>query len=92
MASLELDLGNEQEIRYVVIQEYIRLGQRVKAFNVEARTNGEWKPLVAATTIGYKRILRVNPVHADKVRINVTASKARQFARNVDSSSAPPSM
>jgi alpha-L-fucosidase len=84
VASLELDLGKEQEIRYVVIQEYIRLGQRVKAFNVEARTNGEWKPLVAATTIGYKRILRVNPVHADKVRINITASKACPLISNVE--------
>jgi alpha-L-fucosidase len=84
VASLELDLGKKQEIRYIVIQEYIRLGQRVKAFNIEVRENNEWKPLVAATTVGYKRILRVDPVRADRVRINITAAKACPIISNVE--------
>jgi alpha-L-fucosidase len=84
VASLELDLGKVQVIRYFVIQEYIRLGQRVKAFNIEAMENNEWKTLVAATTIGYKRILRVDPVHTDRVRINITASKACPVLSNVE--------
>lgn len=71
-------------MRYVVIQEYIRLGQRVKAFNVEAREDGDWRPLVSATTIGYKRILRVDPIRADKIRINITASRACPVISNVD--------
>src|SRR5690554_4436232 len=34
-ASLVLDLGEEKEINRVVLQEYIPLGQRVKAFNID---------------------------------------------------------
>lgn len=54
-------------------QEYIRLGQRVKAFTVEAFVNGQWEEIAKATTIGYKRILRFPTVEATQVRFNVAA-------------------
>jgi alpha-L-fucosidase len=57
-------------------QEYIRLGQRVKSFTVEAQVGDEWKEIARATTIGYKRILRFPTVEATKIRFNITGSKA----------------
>jgi alpha-L-fucosidase len=65
-----------QTIKYVMLQEYIKLGQRVKAFTVELWNNDGWSQVVAGTTIGYKRILKLAPVKAGKVRINITSSKA----------------
>lgn len=75
-ASAEIAFAGTKTIRYVVLQEFIKLGQRVKAFNVEAYSGGTWKPLANGTTIGYKRILRVEPVEAEKIRVNITAAKA----------------
>lgn len=83
-AALEIDLGDSREIRYLVIQEYIKLGQRVKAFTVEGRQNNEWRPLASGTTIGYKRILKFDPVQADKVRITITSSKPCPILSNVE--------
>jgi alpha-L-fucosidase len=39
--------------------------------------------VAAGTTIGYKRILKLTPVKAGKVRINITASKACPVISNV---------
>ena len=82
--SLTVDLGKHREIKYLVIQEYIKLGQRVRSFTVECWENKSWKPLASATTIGFKRILRFEPVQTDKVRINITSSKACPLISNVE--------
>lgn len=83
-ASLEVSLGGIRKIKYVVLQEYIRLGQRVKAFTIERMENNEWKPLASGTTIGYKRILKLDPVETDKIRLNITDSKACPLISNVE--------
>lgn len=74
--SFDIELKEPQEIKYVVLQEYIPLGQRVKSFNVEVWNDGAWKKVADGTTIGYKRILKVDPVMASKVRVNITDAKA----------------
>ncbi|HEY5326523.1 MAG TPA: alpha-L-fucosidase, partial [Mucilaginibacter sp.] len=75
-ASLTIDLGKPTTFNRFLVQEYIRLGQRVKAFTVEALVDGNWKEIANATTIGYKRILTFPSVRATKVRLNITGSKS----------------
>ena len=75
-ASLELNFGSMIPVKYVLLQEYIKLGQRVKKFNVEIWRDSAWIKAADATTIGYKRILKIEPVNTDKIRVNITASKA----------------
>ncbi|MCP1382732.1 exo-alpha-sialidase [Runella salmonicolor] len=74
--SVEIDLGKTQTVKYVTLKEYIALGQRVKSFEIEAWQNGTWQKVAQATTIGYKRILKLTPVQTSKIRVNITASKA----------------
>lgn len=74
--SVEIDLGKSQTVKYITLKEYIGLGQRIKAFEVEAWQNGAWQKVAQATTIGYKRILKLAPVQTNKIRVNITASKA----------------
>jgi len=81
---LELQLDEAREVKYVVIQEYIPLGQRVERFEVEYLQGSSWQPLASATTIGYKRILAFDPVRTDRIRINITASKACPVISNVE--------
>jgi alpha-L-fucosidase len=74
--SIEINLDKIQPIKYVLVQEYIRLGQRVKSFNIEIWDNRQWKPVASATTIGYKRIVKLDNVETNKVRINITDARA----------------
>ncbi|MBV5312201.1 MAG: alpha-L-fucosidase [Prolixibacteraceae bacterium] len=82
--NLEIDLGESKTISYVLVQEYIKLGQRVKSFSVEIEKDGAWQEVASGTTIGYKRILRINPVDAQKVRVVIKDSKACPVISNVE--------
>lgn len=82
-AAIELSLGGDKTVRYILLQEYIKLGQRVKAFNVEVFSEGQWHNVANATTIGYKRILKIDPVTASKIRINITDAKAAPLISNI---------
>jgi alpha-L-fucosidase len=73
---IEIDFGQPTSIKYVEIQEYIKLGQRIRGFKIEAFQQGEWKSIAEGTTIGYKRILRIEPTQTTKVRIKITDSRA----------------
>jgi alpha-L-fucosidase len=83
-ASLELTWDTEQTISYVLIQEYIKLGQRVKAFDVEVWQDDAWIKVAEATTIGYKRIVKMDPVATTKMRINFRDAKACPVISNVE--------
>jgi alpha-L-fucosidase len=70
-ASLEVDLGSAAEFDRVRLEEAIRLGQRVKSFEIEARVDGQWKKIGQGATIGPRRILRLPRVTADRVRVKL---------------------
>lgn len=88
-ASITFEFDKPTAIDRVLLQEYIKLGQRVKAFTVEAKVNGEWKTVATETTIGYKRILRIDRVTASALRINITDSKASIVISNIQAFNAP---
>ena len=75
-AWMEIDLGKPTRFDRVLIQEYIPLGQRVHAWQVDGWIRGQWKRLCAGTTIGYKRILRIEPVTCQRVRLRILKAKA----------------
>jgi alpha-L-fucosidase len=82
-ASLVMDLGKPTLLNRFLVQEYIRLGQRVKAFTVEALVDRNWKEVAKATTIGYKRLLRFPSVKTTKVRFTITDSKSCPVISNI---------
>ena len=88
-ASLTVDFGKPTIFNRFLVQEYIRLGQRVTAFTVEALVDGKWKEVVKATTIGYKRILRFPAVKATQVRFNIAGSKSCPVISNIGIYNAP---
>jgi alpha-L-fucosidase len=67
-----------------LVQEPIHLGQRVKAFTVEANINGKWQQIAKETTIGYKRILRFKTIKATQIRLNITDAKACPLISNME--------
>lgn len=88
-ATLTIDFGKPTLINRFMVQEYIRLGQRVKAFTVEALVKGNWKEVANATTIGYKRIIRFPSVEATKVRFKITNAKSCPLISNIGIYNAP---
>jgi alpha-L-fucosidase len=88
-ASLTIDFEKPTSFNRFMAQEYIRLGQRVKSFTVEANVGGEWKEITKGTTIGYKRILRFPTVEATQLRFNITSSKACPLISNIGVYNAP---
>jgi len=81
---LEIDLGSIREVNYIILQEYIKLGQRVKRFGIDVRAGKEWKEAASATTVGYKRIVKIDPVETDRIRIRFSESKACPLISNVE--------
>lgn len=59
-----------------MLQENIRNGQRIEAFQLEVYQNRQWVKIAEAQTVGYKRLLRFDPVTAKKVRVKITAFRA----------------
>jgi len=57
----------------VNLREYLPLGQRIEAFAVDAWQNGQWQEVAQGTSIGNRRLLRLDkPVTTDKVRLRIT--------------------
>lgn len=75
-ANVEITLPQPAEIRYIQLSEHIALGQRVKAFEVEAYDGRNWISVARGTTIGYRRILKITPMTARKLRVKVLDAKA----------------
>ena len=82
--SITIDLPKTSTINYILLQEYMKLGQRVKAFNVAIWRDNTWQKVAEATTIGHKRILKIDPVDTKKIRVNITNSKACPVISNIE--------
>jgi alpha-L-fucosidase len=88
--SLTLDLGKKQVVNRFLVSEYIPLGQRVEVFHVEVLDEqGNWQQIASETTIGYKRILRVDDVTTNKVRFTVDSTLAAPLISAIELFRAP---
>jgi alpha-L-fucosidase len=79
-----IDMGQETEVNRILLQEYIRLGQRVQEFKVSVWSESEWKQVIDGTTIGYKVIRKFPVVKTSKVKISFTSSKASLVISNIE--------
>ena len=84
-ASLELTFDRQRTIKYIVLQEYIKLGQRIKSFSIEAfQDGGGWKEIASGTTIGYKNIQAVPEINTRKLKIVFKDAKAAPVISNLE--------
>ncbi len=93
-ASLELDLGEAETFNVIRMQEPVYLGQRVAAYRVEAWQDGEWQTISRGTTIGHKKLDRLEePVTTRRVRLVIEEALAApliaEFGLHYDPHSAP---
>jgi len=81
---LEFRLDEAVTFDRVMLQEPIRYGQRVSSFRVEVADGDTWRVVVRGTTIGYKRLLRLEPVTADTIRVVIEAANNAPALGTVD--------
>lgn len=79
-----IDLGEETDVNRIILQEYIKLGQRVEEFSVFAFSNGEWKFLIDGTTIGHKVIRKIPTTKTTKIKVTISKSKACPVISNIE--------
>lgn len=82
--NIVIELDKIQSVKYVLLQEYIKLGQRVQSFTIDIWQNNAWKTVANETTIGYKRIVALDSVQTDKIRVQIKAAKACPLLSNVE--------
>lgn len=94
-ATLEVDLGAEQEFNVVRLEEMITLGQRVAEYKIDAWDDAAktWKELNHGSTIGYRKLDRFPKVKSSKVRLTILRARAcpaiKSFGVHLDTISPP---
>jgi alpha-L-fucosidase len=88
-ASVTINLGERTEVNRVLIQEYIRLGQRVSKYTVYAMVDDNWEKVAEGTTIGYKVIRKFPVVLTTDIRISIEDAKACPAISNIELYRAP---
>lgn len=74
--TLDIEFSDEREVNYLVLSEYLPLGQRVKRFSVEEVSDMGSKQIFAGSTIGHKRIIPLQALHTKHLRIRFGDARA----------------
>lgn len=73
---IEVSLSDTFDVKYAVLMEDITKGQRIEGFSLEAETAKGWETVYSGTTIGYKRICKLDkPVKAKNWRVKIGSSR-----------------
>jgi len=74
-ARFDLDLPEARTFDRALLQENIRIGQRIERFTLERWEGTDWLQFSQGTTVGYKRILMFPAVTAKRVRLSIMESR-----------------
>jgi alpha-L-fucosidase len=69
--SVGIDLGRPEPLAVSDLSEDIRFGQSVVAYTLEGLIDGSWRVLTEGSTIGYRRLDRLDPVPVRHLRLTV---------------------
>ncbi|MEG1718842.1 MAG: alpha-L-fucosidase [Clostridia bacterium] len=73
--TLDIKLSEKSDINLIMLTEDITKGQKVDSFKILAKVENEYKELASCRTIGYKKILPLEKVWTDEVKIVITKSR-----------------
>lgn len=71
---LQIKLDQKRAVNMVLIREDISKGQRVREYSIEAESDGQWITIATGTSIGNKRIQKIEPVTSGKFRLRIAGS------------------
>jgi alpha-L-fucosidase len=82
--SFEFILPEAVSFDVVMLQEEIRVGQRIEKFHLEYWNGNEWEKFTEGTTVGYKRLLRFDPVKTDRIRLTINEARLNPTLSNFE--------
>lgn len=82
-AFVEVDFGKTTEINALLLQEYIRLGQRIERFTVEALQDNKYTEVAKGITIGNRRLIKFKTIKTSKIKIKFNG-KASLVISNIE--------
>ena len=81
---ITIELPERRCFNLIMLQEEIRLGQRIAEFTIEAEADdGSWHEIAKETTIGYKRIVPLPDTESRRIRIRITRSLAEPTLKRI---------
>ena len=90
--SFVLDLGKEQHFDVVELKETIEKGQRISGFTIDVAVNGQWVPFGVGSTVGYRRLIKGQPVDSRYIRVSITDAQATPILNGVSVYKTPASI
>ena len=73
------DLGRSVRFNVVLLKENLRWGQHVESFAFDIGDGRDWKEIARGTTIGWKKLLRIQTVEATEVRVRILRARGEVF-------------
>ena len=74
-AEIMIELPCREKLGHLVIKENIRCSQRIERFIIEFFDDGLWREIYSGTVVGHKRIVKLNGIMSDHLRIRITDSR-----------------
>ncbi|MBN2308617.1 MAG: alpha-L-fucosidase [Candidatus Hydrogenedentes bacterium] len=82
--TIVLNLGHTTPVNHVVVMEDYRLGERIRAFEIEGWSKkGGWQVLATGHHVGRKRIVWFDDAAASKIRFHVSQAAAEPSIRSL---------
>ena len=72
---IDITWNQNQDIRHIVLKENITCSQRIESFTIEAKLDGKFRTVYEGTVIGYKRIIPLDLIKTDTIRIHITDAR-----------------
>jgi alpha-L-fucosidase len=76
-----IDFDSPQLVNYVVMQEDISNGEKVREYNLYGKENGEWNMVSQGSCIGHKRIEALRGVKYSAVKLEIIKSEGKPDMR-----------
>ncbi len=69
-----VEFASPTRFNVIALREHLPLGQRIEGFAVDQWKDGQWIECAKGTSVGNRRLLRLEPVTTSKVRLRITAA------------------
>jgi alpha-L-fucosidase len=71
---IKINLKDNQKINHIILQENIAMGERVRKFVLEGKTQNGWQTIFEGSCIGHKFIHQFDNMEVSEVRLTVLES------------------
>jgi len=79
-----INFKSPQSVRYVVVQEDISKGERIREYNLYGMGNGKWQLLGKGTCIGHKRIEVIQEKAFSGIKLEIVKSEGKPQIKNME--------